>query len=292
MDSVEKLLEIGSGFLDTGKHNEAISYFNKAIEINPENSEAYEFRGMAKYMLLEVDDAMQDVTTAISLDNNNHKALSSRANLFAIKQEFDKAIADLENASAVVPENLYYLINLAQLYLVKKNFERALSLTNIVLNQMPTDYDALFFKAIAHCDLKQYQQAIECYLLMQNHYSPNADISNGLGFCQIYTGELTEAKKNFNAAIKYAEGFAYPWNNLGYVYYLEKDYQEALKLINNSIRLDASNSWAFKNRALVYLATNDKERAYVDLLHARELGYTKDYDNEVEEILNNHFPHS
>lgn len=289
MESVKQWLEISSGFIDTGKYAEAINYCNKAIEADPNNSEAYEYRSMAKYMLLNIDEAMADINTAISLDKNNHKALCNRANLFAIRKELDAAKRDLQDASAIVPENHYYLVNLADVYIQTKEFEKAIALADKVINQDALDFYALYYKALAHSSLHEHQKAIDCYLHMRDHFPDNADIYNGLGFSQIYTGELDKAKKNFNKAIKLSEYYSYPWDNLGYVFYLEKNYEDALSLINKSIHLDPSNSWAYKNRALVYIATNDKAKAFTDLQHALELDYTKDYDEEVNEILAAYF---
>jgi tetratricopeptide (TPR) repeat protein len=73
---------------------------------------------------------------------------------------------------------------------------------------------------------------------------------------------------------------------LGYTYYLEGDYVTAMRYINQSIELDPTNSWAFKNRSLVHIANSAYDKAHEDLKRALALGYREDYDDEVDNLLN------
>jgi lipoprotein NlpI len=49
-----------------------------------------------------------------------------------------------------------------------------------------------------------------------------------------------------------------------------------------------TNSYAFKNRALVYFSTDKKELACLDLQKALELGFQEDYGDEVAKLLAEH----
>ena len=69
--------------------------------------------------------------------------------------------------------------------------------------------------------------------------------------------------------------FAYAHDNLGYVYYSENNFETALELINNSIKLGPSNSYAFKNRVLVYTRQNKISQATDGLRKAMNLGLQK-----------------
>ena len=75
------------------------------------------------------------------------------------------------------------------------------------------------------------------------------------------------------------------YNNRGYAKYKLKDYKSALKDITRSIDLYPANSYAFRNRALVYLSLDKKEKACENLQKAIDLGYSGMYGNDVEELL-------
>jgi hypothetical protein len=55
--------------------------------------------------------------------------------------------------------------------------------------------------------------------------------------------------------------------------------------INKSLQLNDENSYAYKNRALVYLAQEFIDKACEDLNRAEGLGYSKDYDDEALELI-------
>jgi len=289
LNSAKNLIDTGSGFLESGKYKEAVSYFTRALETDPYNSKAYELRGVANYFLLNTDQALSDLTQAISLDQQNDTALLARGSIFRDKQDYGNAINDFSRTVQINPDNIQYRLNLCHAYLATKNIEKAIELADGVLMDDPINYYALYYKASALVELKHYVDAFALYKKILRNHDPTSDIYNSMGFCQIYTREFEKAKNNFSLAIDLNMEYAYPWNNLGYVYYLQEDFSKALEFINHSIDLDPSNSWAFKNRGIVYLAIGERDKALSDLTHARDLGYTDQYDNEVDYLLKNHF---
>jgi tetratricopeptide (TPR) repeat protein len=110
-----------------------------------------------------------------------------------------------------------------------------------------------------------------------------------LGFWYSKTGELKKAYNNLRLSLEYNSTHPYTLNNLGHVFYLQGDYKKALELTNQSLDIDPSNSYAYKNRALIYLKTGEKDLAYFDLTKAKELGYLEDHGNEVDELLQKYF---
>ena len=56
--------------------------------------------------------------------------------------------------------------------------------------------------------------------------------------------------------------------------------------INHSLILLPNNSYAYKNRALVYLNRKDNDKGCADLNKAIELGYTEQYGDEVIKLIN------
>jgi tetratricopeptide (TPR) repeat protein len=73
-------------------------------------------------------------------------------------------------------------------------------------------------------------------------------------------------------------------NNRGFIKYKMNDLTGALEDINNSILLVADNSFAFKNRGLVYIAMNRNNEACADFQKAIYLGFSTNYGTEVEEL--------
>ena len=97
-DLTEAYCNRGNTKYDLGQYSEAIEDFNKAIELNPDFSEAYYRRGRTKFILNQYEDAIEDYTKAIELDPDNsniyyHRGLANRK----LKQ-YIKAILDYKKA--------------------------------------------------------------------------------------------------------------------------------------------------------------------------------------------------
>jgi Flp pilus assembly protein TadD len=205
------------------------------------------------------------------------------------KQELENAKADFIKAHNLWPESILYMLNLTFVHLRLKETDAADQLCDKVLEREPHNFSALSYKADVLVKRKQWVESVKYFQYLLEFAPDDIYLLNNLGFSLTYANRLPEAKASYQKAIDLAQDFPYAWDNLGYIYYLENNYDEALKLINHSIALDASNSWAFKNRALVYLAQHKSEAARQDLLHAAQLGYAVEYDNDVDELLQTHF---
>jgi Flp pilus assembly protein TadD len=282
-------LEIGLAFLDNRDYKKAIVFLSKFIDDNPNSSEAYENRAVAHFSLSDNDALMNDLNKAIELDATNENALFNRGLRFIETKEFDAAIADFEAIYALDSTNLGAIEQLAYLRIVKKEDDLADIYLMELLKIEPDNRWGLLSKAAIYSRAKQFGEATPLYYKLYKIEPDDAEISNNLGYCFMKLGDLKQAEFYYKNAIFHASNFSYPIDNLGYIEYLRKNYDRAETLINQSIKLDPSNSYAFKNRALIHLARGDNQLAINDLTHAQTLGYTEDWGDEVEQLLNEHF---
>ena len=88
--------ERGIVFALAGLYEQAITEFNKAIELDPEYAEAYNNRGNAYWNKGNFDRAIADYDKAIELDPEYAEAYSNRGFVYYLKGELTKAISDLE----------------------------------------------------------------------------------------------------------------------------------------------------------------------------------------------------
>lgn len=66
------------------------------------------------------------------------------------------------------------------------------------------------------------------------------------------------------------------------------DTKGALADVNKSLKLYPDNSYAFRNRALIYIAQDKLDKACEDITTALDLQYTKNYGNDVLELQKKH----
>ena len=81
-----------------GNINEAIEDYNKAIELNPNYAEAYNNRGIVKYNLGNINEAIEDYNKAIELNSNYSEAYYNRGLVKLELKENEEALNDFETA--------------------------------------------------------------------------------------------------------------------------------------------------------------------------------------------------
>ena len=122
-EAVNKGMEYGK----QGKFNEAITEFNKAIEIDPNSYNAYFNRGIAHKYVGDYDQAIVDYSKVVEINPKADNAYTNRGNIYAEKGDYDRAISDYNRAIEINPNpklaNAYS--NRGEAYFYKKNYNKS-----------------------------------------------------------------------------------------------------------------------------------------------------------------------
>ena len=91
----------------TGKkmdYDKLIADCNKVLELNPDNAEAYSWRGLAHVNKKKYDEAIVDYDKAIELNPDDAETYRYRGLAYESKNNYDKAIAEFLKVSFHAPE--------------------------------------------------------------------------------------------------------------------------------------------------------------------------------------------
>jgi tetratricopeptide (TPR) repeat protein len=91
----------GKGYgLNSNNDRKAIECFTKAIELDPQYAEAYEYRGMSycSGQIQDFDSALADYNKVIELDPNNGKFYWGRALVYYYKKDYKNTWTDINKA--------------------------------------------------------------------------------------------------------------------------------------------------------------------------------------------------
>ncbi|HOK58859.1 tetratricopeptide repeat protein [Methanothrix sp.] len=128
MHTKEKvLIHKGIDMVKRGMHEKALEYYDRALEINPNSSDAWNNKGVALYRLNRIDEALQCYHRALEID----------------------------------PDNLDAMRNIAFVHRARGEFEKAMELYETVMERGGDAYD-LEAKATILVALGRFQEAIEC----------------------------------------------------------------------------------------------------------------------------------
>jgi tetratricopeptide (TPR) repeat protein len=128
MHTKEKILiHKGIDMVKRGMYDKALEYYDRALEINPKSSDAWNNKGVALYSLNRVDEALQCYSRALEID----------------------------------PDNLDAMRNIAFVHRATGDLERALELYETVIERGGDAYD-LEAKAAILVAFGRFQEALDC----------------------------------------------------------------------------------------------------------------------------------
>ena len=146
---------IGIGFAISGEYEQAIECFNKAIELDPNNADAYFSRGTTHARLSQYEKAIKDFDRAIELNPNYSEAYRNRGGAYAALSQHERAIEDLNKAIELNPndDDSYYNRRLA--YHELSQYERAIEDFDKAIALDPTNVDADHNREVATSKLEE-----------------------------------------------------------------------------------------------------------------------------------------
>jgi len=102
---------LGVLFDRQGKHKEAIDFYNKSIDLNNNNPNAFYNRALANFYIKKYDNAILDNTETIKLEPNRAWAYYNRALCFQELGKYDLAITDFNKAEELEIKDKYLYLN-------------------------------------------------------------------------------------------------------------------------------------------------------------------------------------
>ena len=100
-----KYLESGDNNRRPADYDLAVTEFDKAIRLSPNNAEAYYGRGRAYLRKGDNNRAVADYSQAIRLNPNDAISYSNRGRAYARMNDYDNAVSDFESAYRIDPNN-------------------------------------------------------------------------------------------------------------------------------------------------------------------------------------------
>ena len=101
-----KLLNAGLEELSKKNFNDAIRYFTKSLQLNPDSAKVYTARACARGKVNQLEKSLEDYNRALEIDSKLVDAYIGRGNIYFKKGDNQSAIKDFE--LAISTNNNYY----------------------------------------------------------------------------------------------------------------------------------------------------------------------------------------
>lgn len=238
----------------------------------------------------QLDSAYKYTTIAISFPSNNHMP-ASQEYYFQRDSRYKWAIQVTEKM--VLKNNTIpgYFCDLGLLNKELGNRREAITFFTKAIMLDSTRYIDFYNRGLTYRELNLLDSAAADYTMSLKINPKNATTYLNRGFLYLKLEEYDKAIYDFERVPRYSvdqTAIAYSLNNMGYAYYKLHKLDLAEEKINHAIRVLPSNSYAYRNLALVAIEKGEMDVACKHLAKSRELGFALKYGNEVEELIQQH----
>jgi tetratricopeptide (TPR) repeat protein len=281
------------------------SFFQYAIDGNPDSAMAFSERGIARYVKGDLDNALADFNEAIRILPTYGVVYNNRGCMFLSAGEYLKAIDDFNRVLSLDTADAEAYMNRGTAYYKMKNYpaaERDLSsaigwkpeygaaflLRGVARNDQgnhqgamtdfqeayrinPNSVEVFLYRARMYRGLKQWPNAIADYQKAVQLQPDNVEAYIGLANVAADQGDVEGALKFFTRAIEAKPTSVDPYMNRGLFKYARHDFHGAIADLTDAIRVDPSSAEAYSNRGVVYNAMGEVQKSLSDLSEAIRL---------------------
>jgi tetratricopeptide (TPR) repeat protein len=212
-NSIEEFPEKGIQFLNEGLILDAIDYFDKFLKENPDNFEAWYFKGLSQ-----------------------EKAL-----------DYHSAILCLETSLRINPAFAEGLFSLAMLYYKTGNYQVAREKFEHLAAMPPGETNAVYFRGIKYGEGRRNTE-FDQLISMANK---KADIYNYIGLCYLKAGDPAKSINFFNQSIQSGGNDDNIYVNRGLAWYQINRNDHAINDYRKALSINPDNMLARLNLSLI-----------------------------------------
>ncbi len=229
----------------TGKYDEAVTEFRRAIELDPTTDDAYIGLAQAYTKLNKLEDAEKTFQRLILLRPQYYRGYSSLGTFYLQQAQYDKAAQMFQKASDLAPQSFRLLSSLGATYLY-----------------MGRDADAI----------TMFERSIQI--------RPSPDAYSNLGTAYFRVRRFADAARNYREAVNFNDRSYLMWSNLASAYYFAGQRQEAdqahrkaLALALPELQVNPNDANLHGDVASMYAMLGERDHALKYLDRSLELGH-------------------
>lgn len=259
----------------SGDKQGAIQEFNSAIELNPNNAEAYYKRANALYDLGSYQNAIDDYTAAIKINPSYVNSYFNRGLTYYEMGKYREAIADYTMTIKLDPKDADAYNKRGVAYHQLGDYQAALQDYTKAISLNPEDPTAYINRGLSASAAGNKQGAIADYTEALRKDPSNADAFYSRGRARFFLADYKGAMEDYTQAIEHNPDNSAIYANRCGAYLNLAEYESAIADCTKAIEINSQDETAFDNRCIAYLNMANYPEAIADCTAAIQLAPKK-----------------
>lgn len=260
-----------------GRYQTALTFINRAIEIQKDQSDFYVLRARANYKIGNKNLAMDDLNRSLDLQKN-FNAYHLRGKLFLENSELEKAKEDFRNAYEMNSQSADLLFDLG--YLEYLNGENQLALEYYLNASKLDSKNPATYVNIGNI----YAMMGDSKLAIDNYSKALVlDTTDGVAYYnraneKMLTGDFIGAVEDYENSLLIDSTNINTLFSVAEVRTRLDDFKGAINNYNSIVKLDSTLAKAYYLRGIAEINLRQNDKACIDFKTAGEQGYFDAYE--------------
>jgi tetratricopeptide (TPR) repeat protein len=265
------LLEQAIKYQKQNNLDDAERIYKILISENQKDFNAIYLLGTIEAQKKNYEKAIILIKESLSIYNKNFVAHNNLGLAYYNLEKFKSALLSFEEAIYLNPNYIDSYNNLGNVFLKQKKYLTAFKLYKKAFRLNNKFFIA--FKNIINLliEIKKYKPAEKFLKQLQSLKISDREIYFLLGFINYQKFEINQAINDFLKSTEIDPNYKEAYNEIGCIYFLKKDFNNAEKFINLAINIDHFYFQALYNRSWVNLIRKNFEDGWKDYSYRKQI---------------------
>lgn len=254
-----------------GKIEQAIECFSRAIQLNPDNGEAFFHRGIACIQLNQIKKALHDYRTALVLNPGSDKIHYNIALVNYRLNDYNEALKHFSQAVEINPKFEEAFYNRGLVNLKKKNQDAALADFSQAIRLNPSDEDAYYNRGNIRFAKKEFQASSADFSRVIELNPQKFQAYYNRGIIRLKLSDTDGAYEDQAKVVDLNPQYDPAYYNLGVIEDIRGNPKEAINNFSKAVALNQGNYHAYYYRANVLVDSGNYSAAISDYEKTLEL---------------------
>lgn len=258
--------KLGDAYILIREYIRAVPWYNRIINgpdigNRPFLIETYRARSGAFYSMEEYDPAIADLKTILQLNPDDHSAIVYLIDYSDRQNRLEEAIGWIETTCNITRDNAGIFTEIGNKYLSRREYDKASQFYQKTLALSPRDSNACRNLGIVEEARQNLDQAMTWYskaleLCLENNEKPATNY-NDIGNIYFAQKDYDNARAQYRNALSHDPGFYYSLFNLGYMAEKQNNPEKAIEYFNKALEVNPGYDDALLGLTRMYMALGD-----------------------------------